>query len=1069
MKFNYIKNFSIWAIIFIILLAVSFICFNPAQAMNGLSPDFRQVKTADNSAVYYLDHGRGLKKAYINAEAYLSYGNKWEDIKIVSAEELNQFDDVHLVKTADSPAVFYIYNGKKALIHNEEEFLSHGFSWEDIITINPIDLSSYIETDLNDIYVSGSIQVANVNNKGGNLKVSNIALSQDIAQIPLDSVDNLVAAYEFKAYDKIVKINQITIDLKGFFSEDYIDRVYLMINNDINNKYVGYVSGKVVNFYLNNGVVITPESSKIFKIYLDTKYNGVLPKNSNFYVSFKNISTDGNLIGDFSTDAKRYNFVYADRYLGKIKSQEKSLSRDSKIILGNINQEVANFTISEISGNEDVYIQYLILKNIGTARDNDLANFVLKDENNYKIAQVESMNGNKIIFALGKHKIKDFDSKDFRLFADILSGDGRTINFQIDNIKAVGARNNYGLSSDIFNVNEELIITHETISVVSKDLNTSKSISAGKANTNLGVFEIKNNNKNIDLETLNLSLYKSANAPSINRIYAVDYETGNIFDNAIPDDNGNLKFDASGLKVKIKDNMKIVFITDIPESAKQGDSYQLILNSVVYTFDGNTYYNDNVGVQGEKFIVNKSNIYLYGTDNEEDRNFIKGQKGVRIGKFYIEASEGDDAIITSLTFSKANSSGSVTYNNGFSNVKLYINSNKVGNVISRPYSETYEFNNFAYRVKAGERITISVYVDTIKNLKVNQVQLMLTNIISHSYSSNINTSIYGSNVKGYFVNFGEVSATLSAVSGGSVNINQDDNLVGSFKIINTGDEELDLDYITLVTNGKGFSQSLGYTNLTIRENETNKKIGKKSKPVSGANKIKISYDIPVGESKIFNIYVDADNVPEDSFELYFRDLDAHGEESNIDAVISGDPTSSVMINNQGIYINPIQNNTTSSVTTTGSGIDLNNVPIVNIVVGEDNFIRPVKGGYISYGFGADKDDGYKYGVHNGIDIVVPQKTEVYASASGIVSYMVDGGFTDRASYIEIDHNNGFKTRYGHLYEMYVSIGDEVKQGQLIGLSGGIPNTYGAGSTSTGAHLHFDMTYNNSFVDPENYL
>jgi murein DD-endopeptidase MepM/ murein hydrolase activator NlpD len=116
------------------------------------------------------------------------------------------------------------------------------------------------------------------------------------------------------------------------------------------------------------------------------------------------------------------------------------------------------------------------------------------------------------------------------------------------------------------------------------------------------------------------------------------------------------------------------------------------------------------------------------------------------------------------------------------------------------------------------------------------------------------------------------------------------------------------------------------------------------------------------------------------------------------------------------------------------------------------------------------DESYKAAVgiqHNAVDIRVAQGSRVRAAADGVVTKVAENGFA--YSYIIIAHANKIITLYGHMSEMLVSEGEIVRQGQVIGLSGGIPGTKGAGWLTTGAHLHLEVFNNWQHVDPLEYL
>lgn len=128
----------------------------------------------------------------------------------------------------------------------------------------------------------------------------------------------------------------------------------------------------------------------------------------------------------------------------------------------------------------------------------------------------------------------------------------------------------------------------------------------------------------------------------------------------------------------------------------------------------------------------------------------------------------------------------------------------------------------------------------------------------------------------------------------------------------------------------------------------------------------------------------------------------------------------------------------------------------NVGIGTGEFDLPVYGYTFTSGF------KWRWGkLHSGVDLAVAEGTPVYAADNGKVIVAEDSG-NGYGNYIIIDHQNGFKTLYGHNSELLVSVGDIVAKGDKIALSGNTGN-------STGPHLHFEIHVNDEKVDPQQYL
>jgi murein DD-endopeptidase MepM/ murein hydrolase activator NlpD len=128
------------------------------------------------------------------------------------------------------------------------------------------------------------------------------------------------------------------------------------------------------------------------------------------------------------------------------------------------------------------------------------------------------------------------------------------------------------------------------------------------------------------------------------------------------------------------------------------------------------------------------------------------------------------------------------------------------------------------------------------------------------------------------------------------------------------------------------------------------------------------------------------------------------------------------------------------------------VPYRKPVIGEVEFTS---------GFGIRSDPFLgRPAMHTGLDFRAASGDPVRATANGkVISSGWSGGY---GRMVEVDHGNGLSTRYGHLSEINVRVGDQIRIGQVIG-------AVGSTGRSTGPHLHYETRIEGEAVDPQKFL
>jgi len=123
--------------------------------------------------------------------------------------------------------------------------------------------------------------------------------------------------------------------------------------------------------------------------------------------------------------------------------------------------------------------------------------------------------------------------------------------------------------------------------------------------------------------------------------------------------------------------------------------------------------------------------------------------------------------------------------------------------------------------------------------------------------------------------------------------------------------------------------------------------------------------------------------------------------------------------------------------------------------------RPINGGWISsyYGKRIDPFTGKK-AFHHGLDLAGKSGSGVHSVADGMVTWI--GKRSGYGGLVEVDHGNGYVTRYAHNKTIKVKVGEKVNKGQVIALMGST-------GRSTGPHVHFEILRDGKNINPYKFV
>jgi hypothetical protein len=237
----------------------------------------------------------------------------------------------------------------------------------------------------------------------------------------------------------------------------------------------------------------------------------------------------------------------------------------------------------------------------------------------------------------------------------------------------------------------------------------------------------------------------------------------------------------------------------------------------------------------------------------------------------------------------------------------------------------------------------------------------------------------------------------------------------------------------------GYNNHLSYENFQLRKkyNELNNKLVEIERKFSNIN----NCDVYI-YSKLLGFDIDTNS-------LNFYEMDSNFTKMNSDTIMGSLDYKMIVVSNLLSEKSNKFSNIIGEINNNKSRINF--YPAISPIKSYD-FLG------LSSGFGWRKHPVFKTPIyHNGIDIIAKYGTNVYSTVDGYVEKIMysNYGYGNR---ILIKNSYGYEILYAHLSIIHVKKGSRVKRGELIG-------KVGSTGTSTGSHLHYEITKNNKLVNP----
>ncbi len=836
----------------------------------------KSVKLVNDDTVYYINFNKKIKKAYLNAEIFLDYGNKWEDIRIISEKNLDAYKNADLIKTQNDSAVYIIEKNARRLVPSSEIFTNLGYKWEDILEVSKKDLEGYVLAEpVSDLKITTNNPVLNLSensiSKNEEHGLLNVSLSNDSPKdtvIPTGSTGEFTKITLTSAKGE-TKITRLIIAFLGVSSNEDVSSVYLI---DTANNYFTYKTtpyNKKAEFFFSEPIILAEGESKTLTIKASITNNADAQyRTIGFGINeASDIKTDSLISSSFPISGTVKQMINGSKILGFGKITAIPLNYH-EINQGAKDQTLAAFKIEETSKNEDILLTKIGFKARGNILYSDLINLDLIDDNNKILGtSVWMQKDGTVLFNLNYNplKIKKSSSRAIALRADIAGKGNKEFEFIIPDSSFVitkGANSQVEINSAIISSATQFVnklSLKKAALFIYLDENSTKETVAGAENKSLALFKIRGINADISLKTMSLS-FEYAGTPLEGDVKIINSYSGEVL----------FTLDA-GILAKEK-KMDLYFTPEINIKAQQVLTLNITGNiknaaaantTYLFTLDKFGFKDLQSDIYDIKFETVRSNIVtiknsaLYIDPLYTSSYYIAGAKDINLASFKIIANQSEDMYIKSLSLKPKEGYDAVDPTNGFYNIRLNLGNTSVSYALNIPSVFTF---NKPYKIPAGTSLTIKLYADTYPTAEGTLTNLVISNIDAFGGNSYAKPFVEGLQTSGNEVQIKKLGFNIEKnnnFNGGEVKpVNN--AKIGSFKL-SAKEDNVKITQLTLATSDDSnrISYLNGFKNLKLVSG--GKTLGKIENPFPEFNIFNTNLTINNGEDLIVDIYVDIPN------------------------------------------------------------------------------------------------------------------------------------------------------------------------------------------------------------------